>query len=99
MPERVDGTRSVPSLAASTRGLNPHHAPESGIETLRTRCIPVRATSRRFSHPHIRSDGLQRQPVYSVNGTFTWSYPFEIALPVRQPEGHGLPVPLYAPAT
>jgi hypothetical protein len=36
--------------------------------------------------------------VYSVNGTFTWSYPLEIALPVRQPKGTDLPVPLYVPA-
>jgi len=45
----------------STRGLNAHHAPESGIETLRMRCIPVCATARRSSHPHIRADGLQRE--------------------------------------
>jgi hypothetical protein len=62
-----------------TTHLNAHYASESGIETLRTRCIAVRATAVPLIHTFGRT-------VYSVNGTFTRSYPLQ---PVRQSKGHG----------
>jgi hypothetical protein len=66
----------------STRGLNAHRAPESGIPCRRAAfpSVPLHAV------PLIHTFG---PTAYSVNGTCTWSYPFEIALPVRQPKGHG----------